>query len=140
METLEKNIEDGNNLEEINLQETKENQKLDYTKEVNLLSDYSLYLDHFGRSNFSPSMIKNRYITIKKENVVFFISYAQLNFFKWIIKVGLYQYIENNKENLMEEFQEFKTKKNNNQQTFNNQQKFNNQVLQSTSVAAKKTN
>ena len=134
VKNLEQNIENTNNLEEINLQETKENQKI-CTREVNLLTDYSLYLDHFGRSNFSPNITLNRYISIKKGDVIFFINYAQLNFFKWIIKVGLYQYIEDNKESLMEQFQEFKNKK------YNNKFKSEPLVLQSTHVInEKKTN
>ena len=127
VKNLEQNIENTNNLEEINLQETKDNQKI-CTREVNLLTDYSLYLDHFGRSNFSPNITLNRYITIKQGDVVFFINYAQLNFFKWIIKVGLYQYIEDNKEILMEQFQQFKNKK------YNNKSKSEPLVLRSTPV------
>ena len=69
----------------------------------NVLTEYEYYESLYGTDlfNFYPD---KTYIALKYSNeITYFTSFNQLNVFRWIINSGLYDYMSENRENLMRE-------------------------------------
>jgi hypothetical protein len=77
-------------------------------KEEFLVSqEYMNRENEFGPQIFDISSKYPGYLPIKYKDTVFFSNYAKLNAFKWAIDSGVYQYIEDNKDETIEMMEYF---------------------------------
>lgn len=64
---------------------------------------YKAYLDTYKKRNFDPFRRNYRFTFQYDENETFITTIGQLNFFKWVYKHGVLEYIEDNLEKIKDD-------------------------------------
>ena len=82
----------------------------DNSKHLNIFQDYKLMLKSFKKKKFDPFCRCER-ILISLNNHNLETTVGQLNFFKWIIKNNIFQYIKDNKLNIENDMNNSKKQK-----------------------------